>query len=402
MPVDDQESYPLPEDPTLAEVASALNEGRHWGIVVDQQWRLVYATDEIRLTFGGLTELAHFAIGELWYGPKSVGLVDRWRFGTNTIELVRGLFRGIGGLALTDTPGGRDALRELVDPSLRDLVDELEPADPRATLSFISYGAIIGGTAGIPQIAMRIRDTSGQVVGTALISKPPAGMATIAWMTVMGDLRHFERMQSVTSPGRRPAAILFADLEGSALLARRLSTSSYFVLGRRLVRAADQCIIDAGGLVGRHIGDGVGAFFLAETSGSESAAAKACIVATRSLSVAAREVAAACELSSDDVVLRFGLHWGSTLYVGNITTGGRSEVTALGDEVNQAARIEACATGGRALASKELIERLVPDDAVALGLDPGNITYTALGDLATATEKARRDAPAIAVCDVAQ
>ena len=34
------------------------------------------------------------------------------------------------------------------------------------------------------------------------------------------------------------------------------------------------------------------------------------------------------------------------------------------------------------------------------GLDPDSITYTALAELDTATEKARRDAPAIAVCDV--
>jgi class 3 adenylate cyclase len=49
-------------------------------------------------------------------------------------------------------------------------------------------------------------------------------------------------------------------------------------------------------------------------------------------------------------VLRFGLHWGATLFVGQILTSGRSEVTALGDQVNEGARIEACATGGRALA----------------------------------------------------
>ena len=98
--------------------------------------------------------------------------------------------------------------------------------------------------------------------------------------------------------------------------------------------------------------------------------------------------------------MRFGLHWGSTLYVGQITTRGRTEVTALGDEVNEGARIEACATGGRALASKALVERLDPDDAAALDLNPDRVTYIALADLPTATEKARRDAPAIAVCEV--
>jgi class 3 adenylate cyclase len=72
----------------------------------------------------------------------------------------------------------------------------------------------------------------------------------------------------------------------------------------------------------------------------------------------------------------------------------------LGDEVNETARIEACASGGRALASKDLIERLEPEDAAALDLNPDHETYTLLGDLSTATEKARRDAPVIAVQDI--
>ncbi len=199
---------------------------------------------------------------------------------------------------------------------------------------------------------------------------------------------------------RRPAAVLFADLEGSTPLSRRLSTASYFSLARRLVRTADRCVIAAGGLVGRHVGDGVVAFFLAETSGSESTAARACITAMRDLRATIGDVAFASDLDPDALTLRFGLHWGSTLYVGAITTSGRSEVTALGDEVNEAARIEACATGGRTLASKSLVERLNEDDAAALGIEPDQIGYSILGELPTASEKARRDAPAIAVCDL--
>jgi class 3 adenylate cyclase len=98
--------------------------------------------------------------------------------------------------------------------------------------------------------------------------------------------------------------------------------------------------------------------------------------------------------------LRFGLHWGATLYIGRILTPGRSEVTALGDEVNETARIEACATGGRILASKTLIERLNHADANALEIDTHHTSYTPLADLPTATDKARRDAPSIAVCEV--
>ena len=191
-----------------------------------------------------------------------------------------------------------------------------------------------------------------------------------------------------------------ADIEASTPLARRLSTAEYFAFVRRWVRAADQRIIDEEGVVGRHAGDGIVAFFLADTVGSESAAARSCIAAATAVRDALAEVVARSEIPLSDLSLRFGLHWGATLYVGAILSAGRSEVTALGDEMNEAARIEACATGGRILASKALIERLNRADAPALGLDTNRATYTPLADLPTATDKARRDAPAIAVCDL--
>jgi class 3 adenylate cyclase len=161
-------------------------------------------------------------------------------------------------------------------------------------------------------------------------------------------------------------------------------------------------VIKEGGLVGRHIGDGVAAFFVAETAESESASARACIAAARALQASMLQIAEHYELSAPDVIVRAGLHWGATLYVGSIITLGRAEVTALGDEVNEAARIEACATGGRLLASKDLIERLELADAATFGIDPNHIAYTQLADLATATEKARRDAPVIPVYDIAE
>lgn len=360
----------------------------------------MYTTDDQRRIYGGLTELAPVAIGKHYFGREANSTRLRWRSGPNTAELIRELFAVFGGLVLADTPGSRDELRGLVDPVLRDIVDELSPVDSLPAFPLAWHGTHVGTPVDALTAALRIHDAAGRLVGTALVSKPGAGMAVLATVAVGGDLRHFERMQSVAKAGRRPAAVLFADLEGSAPLARRMPTASYFALGRRLVRTADSCIIDAGGIVGRHVGDGVVAFFLAETAGSESAAARNCIAAARALRRAVGDVALRSNLERGDIVLRFGLHWGSKVYVGQIATSGRTEVNALGDEVNETARIEACATGGRTLASKDLLERLEPAHAAELALDADGINYTALGDLDTATEKARRDAPAIAVCDV--
>ena len=206
-------------------------------------------------------------------------------------------------------------------------------------------------------------------------------------------------MQRVSTAGKRPAAVLFADLEGSTQLAKRLPTASYFTLVRRLTRAADRCVVDAGGLVGRHAGDGVVAFFVAETVASESAATLACISAARALQAAMIAIAVPSRPGRPtQLSVRAGLHWGATLYIGSIVTSGRSEVTALGDEVNEAARIEAMCDRWTSAASKALLERL--DSAgrrCARHRPAATSAHTELTDLDTATEKARRDAPAIAV-----
>jgi class 3 adenylate cyclase len=120
---------------------------------------------------------------------------------------------------------------------------------------------------------------------------------------------------------------------------------------RRLIHRVDTRVVEAGGIVGKHAGDGVTAFFLAGDAGSESAAAAAAIRVARTLPADARAAAERSGLDSSDVVLRSGAHFGATLTIGQLLTAGRADVTALGDEVNETARIEACATGGRALGS---------------------------------------------------
>jgi class 3 adenylate cyclase len=381
-------------DPTLAHVFATWSAAGHWVLAWDDQWRYIAISDEMALSG------ARVAIGEFMFGPANVEVTLGGSTGGNSPDEVRAIFTRQGGWMLADLGGDRDALREMVHPILRDLIDEVEPRDDEAFVWEIpttNYGNNIGAVS----VYARVRDASGTAVGGVCIAKPAVGMMTIGMLTGAGDLGHFDRMQQAVHAGKRPAAILFADLEGSTQLAKRLPTASYFTLVRRLTRAADKCVVEAGGLVGRHAGDGVAAFFVAETAGSESAAARACISAARSLQAATLAIARRHDLPHDAVTVRAGLHWGATLYIGSIITSGRSEVTALGDEVNEAARIEACASGGRALASKSLIERLDADTAGALDIDVNHVSYTQLSDLDTATEKARRDAPAIAVCDLA-
>ena len=373
----------------------ALRDGGHWGFVFDSNWHLVFATDDVRMSFGGSGPMVPLVIGENIYASGSLELSRSWPFP----PLWETAFPGLGASMLADFGGDRDRLKAQVDPSLHRLVDEMSP-DLDEMRTYVGLGSGVTSAPTTVCTVVRLRDDVGSMRGAALILKPAASMAAIGVMAFEQDLDHLARMQQLSGADRRPTAILFADLESSSSLARRLSTASYFALNRRLVRAADKSIIESGGLVGRHVGDGVVAFFPAETFASESNAARACIESARAIRAHMSSVAEHAGLDPSDVVLRFGLHWGATPYIGAITSSGRAEVTALGDEINEAARIEASAVGGRILASKQLLERLSRIDAAAIDIDAERIAYTQLGDLDTAPEKARRDAPLLAVCDL--
>lgn len=395
MYVDVGEPCPLPDDPYLAEAAAVVRDYGDWGWVFDRQWRIVYMTDEQRrsLALGG--PMVPMVVGEHVFGPETQRVGTDWWIGGTWSQF----FLDWGGLALADTPGGREALRAQVDESFRELVDDLVATE--ADVGVVQPAATGTGGKHIALIkALRVRDGAGEIRGTVITFKPAAGMDVLGAMALERDLDYLERMRSLSDAARRPSAILFADLERSTALARTLSTASFFTLGRRIMRNTDRCIVNAGGVVGTHAGDGVVGFFPAELFDSVSDAAQACICAARGVREAMVGVASRSGLEADELVIRFGLHWGSTVFVGNISTPARGEVTALGDEVNEAARIEACASGGRMLASKQLIERLTDDGATDLGLAPDELGYVQLRDLSTATAKARRDAPAIVVCEL--
>ena len=384
----DRAATDLPVHRALADMMAALDELGFWAVAFDTQWRAVAETAEQRAATADT-----MINGSFHFGPEGRALQD------GAAEMNRESLRRNGAWILDDLGVDRDGLRELLHPALRATVDDLLPSESDV-VAFATPTTYLGNEIGLAMIQLRVRDHEGEVVGTVNITKPHVGMNTIAMLTASGDLRHLQRMHELAVASRRPSAVLFADLEGSAQLSKRLPTAAYFALIRRMTRAADACVIREGGLVGRHAGDGVAAFFVSESIGSESTAARACVSAARSLQAAMTEIAERHNLPANGGTVRAGLHWGANLHIGSIITLGRTEVTALGDAVNEAARIEACAIGGRLLASKDLLERLDLGDAVILDIDLNQVSYTQLCDLDTATEKARRDAPAIPVCDL--
>ncbi|MFL5886993.1 MAG: hypothetical protein ACJ77M_18135 [Thermoleophilaceae bacterium] len=301
------------------------------------------------------------------------------------------------------TPGGKEAVLEMIPEEWRPELEKLEPVEPPAVwVGSIDY--VQGDLQPLRTSLMttRVQHPDGEFLGYLRVFGPGlrAEIAALLWR---GNSTLFERMARVREPRRRRAAMLFADMEGSSALSRRLPSAAYFSLIGQVFTAIDELVIERGGIVGKHAGDGVTAFFLSDELGSDSAAARAALETARAMPEVVERAIASTEglIGADECVFKVGAHWGGALYMGQVVTGGRMEVTALGDEVHEGARVQQAARGGHVFATKHLIEQLSDADAEDLTLDPDRLVYTTVADLPDAPEKSRRDAGSVPVVEIA-
>ena len=389
----------LPEHPDLREIAGVIEAAGMMAEILDASFRTVFFSTEYARALCVSPEEAQSMIG------KSV--IER----TLGAEY-RGIVRVTRESGMAWWEHNAPIMRRYLEPGApgfdevfgisAELAVNVEPVEaaPRAWHDRVSFPpdlrfrqTMLGDQH---QIQLRISDDSGKFIGILFINRSTVPESLMNRLG-RGDARLFDRMERVSEPARRSAGILFADLEASGVLSRRLSSRGYFDLIRDLTDLIDTSVIARDGIVGKHAGDGGSALFLAaDFDGSESAAARSTIDAARAIRQGADQI------GPDDipVKLNIGVHWGATLMVGQVATSGRLEVTALGDQMNEGARIEAAARDGAILASKDLIERLDASDAQATGLDPDAIAYTPLGELDGANEKAIRDAATISVTPI--
>jgi hypothetical protein len=86
-----QSPLPLPSEPTLAAMATALSDTGHWGEIVDRRWRCVYLTHEARRSYGGHDELAPYPVGAVSYSSEYVRALTAWRSGLFPLKIIRRL-----------------------------------------------------------------------------------------------------------------------------------------------------------------------------------------------------------------------------------------------------------------------------------------------------------------------
>ena len=152
------------------------------------------------------------------------------------------------------------------------------------------------------------------------------------------------------------ASFLFADIRGSTTLAEHMPASEFHDLLDRFYAAATKVVFEHDGGVDKFVGDEVVAMFFPLMSGRDHArhavdAAQALLRATGH-----------GHPGGPWVPVGAGVHTGRA-WVGAIGDESHTELTAVGDTVNTAARLASAAAAGEVLVSASAAD--------AAGLDPG-------------------------------
>ncbi len=152
------------------------------------------------------------------------------------------------------------------------------------------------------------------------------------------------------SAQRRQVTVLFADMAGFTPLAEKLGEEKTYLVMQRVHRELSEAVHEHDGTVQVMTGDGVMALFGAPVA-IEDAPLRACRAA---LDIQSRMASLGEEIEAEHgarPAFRVGLHSGP-LVIGALGDGRKMEVTALGDTVNLASRIESEADSGAVLMSE--------------------------------------------------
>jgi class 3 adenylate cyclase len=155
---------------------------------------------------------------------------------------------------------------------------------------------------------------------------------------------------------RRQATVLFADLAGFTAFSERAGEEAAYALMRHLSRLMTNAVQARGGTVKNFTGDGLMALFGVPVA-LEDAPLRACRTA---LDIQQSVASDRCELEAKyawQPRVRIGINTGPMI-VGAVESGDSSAVTAIGDTVNFAARLQSFAEPGGIVLS-EATYRLV-------------------------------------------
>ena len=175
----------------------------------------------------------------------------------------------------------------------------------------------------------------------------------------MGDAKRTTASAPTPVGERRQVSVLFADMVGFTAISERLGEEGTFAFVRLIYEKLTNAVLENGGSVRGFAGDGIMAVF-GVPEAQEDAAVRACRTA---LSIHAAFAAAGDQMENQfgvRPIMRAGVSSGMAVMAR--VEGDSAEVTAVGDTVSLASRLQALAPAGASLicdATRRLVEWLV-------------------------------------------
>jgi adenylate cyclase len=141
-------------------------------------------------------------------------------------------------------------------------------------------------------------------------------------------------------------SMLFADVRGSTALSEKMNPTEFSQLINRFYKVATKIIGDEDGLIDKLAGDEVAAFWGAGFAGSD--------YVRRTVKVAQKLSAV---LVQQEIPVGIGVHSGVAFFGAMGTPDGLVDFTAIGEEVNTAARLASKAAAGEILVSEQALKK---------------------------------------------
>jgi adenylate cyclase len=141
-------------------------------------------------------------------------------------------------------------------------------------------------------------------------------------------------------------SMLFADVRGSTALSEQMSPTQFSQLINRFYVEASNAIIQEDGLVEKLAGDSVAAFWGSGIAGPEYVA-RTIHVAQNILKI----------INQEKIPVGIGVHAGVAFFGAMGSAGGLVNISAIGDEVNLAARLASKAAAGEIIVSEKALKQ---------------------------------------------
>jgi adenylate cyclase len=141
-------------------------------------------------------------------------------------------------------------------------------------------------------------------------------------------------------------SMLFADVRGSTALSEKMSATEFSRLINRFYTGSTKVIVEEDGLVEKLAGDAVAAFWGAGFAGPD--------YVRRTIKVAQNLTRL---MARESIPVGIGVHSGVAYFGAVGTADGLTDISAIGDEVNTAARLASAAAAGEIIISEQAIKQ---------------------------------------------